>query len=444
MLITRQYYNKFNLYLSTVLFFSYSSYASGKIDEYRDLINPHTKVVLTCDGGGIRGIIPLTIAAAIEKEAGVRIAEGCDLMEGTSTGGILTLGLNYPDENDPSKPKYQASDLLNIYHQYSKDIFPPLSFRKVYTLNGFLGARYSGNGIQKVAKQYFADGLMSSSITKVGIVANNIDPDVPYVFYSDDPYTDWYMHDVVKATAAAPTYLPVAAIHPLKKTSEGFEVDKLRYFVDGGISSMNNPSTRAYADISDMIYQEVDEELKMETDIQRQVINSYLCKNVRFISLGTGYVETHQSYDSMRNAGVLNWLSPLINLTLGMPSQSNDQQMRTFLPSYRDEKDNMITRYWRLNPDITKSMEAMDNVSLQNRQALEHVAQLYIEQNKDVISEIAQVLKARAHYKKKEQEFMAQDTTDKEKRKFSKHKFKKVLNELDRNTNDLPVVQKSA
>ena len=182
MLNAYQYCNKSKLYLSIVLSFTYPALASEKWDDYRDCINPHTKVVLTCDGGGIRGIIPLVIAAAIEKEAGIRIAEGCDLMEGTSTGGILTLGLNYADPETPTIPKYQASDLLNIYHQYGEVIFPPMSFRKVYTLNGFLGARYSSTGIEKVADQYFGNNLISSSVTKVGIVGNHIDPDTPYVF----------------------------------------------------------------------------------------------------------------------------------------------------------------------------------------------------------------------------------------------------------------------
>lgn len=449
MLITRKYYNKFNLYISSILFFSYSSWASTKWDDYRDLINPHTKVVLTCDGGGIRGIIPMVIAAAIEKEAGVGIAQGCDLMEGTSTGGILTLGLNFPSEENPTVPKYQALDLLNIYHKYGEEIFPPISFRKIFTLNGFLGARYSASGIQKVATQYFNDGLISSSITKVGIIGNNIDPDIPYMFYSDDVNTDWYMHDVAKATSAAPTYLPATAIHPLRKTLRGLVPDDVRYFVDGGISGMNNPSTRAYADISDMIYQEINNELKIESDIKREVITSYLCKNVRFISLGTGLVETHQSYSSMRNAGILNWISPLINLTLGMPSQSNDQQMRTFLPPYKDDNDQTVTRYWRLNPRIDKSLEAMDNVSLENRTALENCAKQYVHDNQSAITQIAQILKARAYYKQQEKKFLSRQGTDQEKKRFTisehaYHKYGEVLTEIDDNTNELTPVKKSA
>ena len=347
-------------------------------------------------------------------------------------------------------PKYQATDLLDLYHRYGEVIFPPISFRKIYTLNGFLGARYSGDGIQTVAKQYFQNNLISSSVTKVGIVSNNIDPDSPYVFYSDDLNNDWYMSDVIRATAAAPTYLPAAAIRPFKKTPTGSEPDKeLKYFVDGGISGMNNPSTRAYADISEMIYQEIDEELKIESDIKREIVTSYLCKDVRFISLGTGYVETHQSYSSMRNAGIINWLSALINLTLGMPSQSNDQQMKTFLPPFRNENSDMITRYWRLNPNIDKSLETMDNVSSENRAALESVAQFYVRENRDSIVQIAQILKARAYYKKKEEKFLSRKGTSKEKKDFPVcehvyHKYVDILSGIDDNSEVLSSKRQSA
>jgi patatin-like phospholipase/acyl hydrolase len=49
--------------------------------------------VLSIDGGGIRGIIPAMILAEIEDRTGKPIAEMFDLIAGTSTGGILALGL---------------------------------------------------------------------------------------------------------------------------------------------------------------------------------------------------------------------------------------------------------------------------------------------------------------------------------------------------------------
>ena len=53
--------------------------------------------VLAVDGGGIRGLIPAFILAAIEEQTGHPIHESFDLIAGTSTGGIIALGLTKPN-----------------------------------------------------------------------------------------------------------------------------------------------------------------------------------------------------------------------------------------------------------------------------------------------------------------------------------------------------------
>ena len=52
--------------------------------------------VLSIDGGGIRGVIPAHVLAHIESVSGLRAAQLFDLIVGTSTGGILALGLTMP------------------------------------------------------------------------------------------------------------------------------------------------------------------------------------------------------------------------------------------------------------------------------------------------------------------------------------------------------------
>jgi len=75
--------------------------------------------ILSIDGGGIKGIIPATILSYIEN--GVRKNKGntyylnqsFDLISGTSTGGILVVGMLSPDDN--GNTKYAVSDLLDLY-----------------------------------------------------------------------------------------------------------------------------------------------------------------------------------------------------------------------------------------------------------------------------------------------------------------------------------------
>lgn len=51
--------------------------------------------VLCLDGGGIRGLVLIEVLAQIEKLTGKKITELFDWIIGTSTGGVLALGLVY-------------------------------------------------------------------------------------------------------------------------------------------------------------------------------------------------------------------------------------------------------------------------------------------------------------------------------------------------------------
>ena len=51
--------------------------------------------ILCLDGGGIRGLIQLEVLSQLERKTGKRITELFDWIIGTSTGGIIALGLVY-------------------------------------------------------------------------------------------------------------------------------------------------------------------------------------------------------------------------------------------------------------------------------------------------------------------------------------------------------------
>jgi patatin-like phospholipase/acyl hydrolase len=70
--------------------------------------------VLTIDGGGIRGVIPARVLDEIEKRAGRPVCELFDMVSGTSTGGIIALGLSKP-RGKTREPANRAVDLLKLY-----------------------------------------------------------------------------------------------------------------------------------------------------------------------------------------------------------------------------------------------------------------------------------------------------------------------------------------
>ncbi|KAL9044870.1 MAG: hypothetical protein Q9214_002025 [Letrouitia sp. 1 TL-2023] len=73
--------------------------------------------VLTLDGGGIRGIVELAILGEIERRVGlnVPIRDMFDLIVGTSTGGIIALGLTMTE--------YSLSDMTRNFFELSKRTF---------------------------------------------------------------------------------------------------------------------------------------------------------------------------------------------------------------------------------------------------------------------------------------------------------------------------------
>jgi uncharacterized protein len=76
--------------------------------------------VLAIDGGGIRGIIPAVILSEIQKRLGMDLYKCFDLISGTSTGGIIALGIG--TECHKGQP-YSPSELLSLYVENGAAIF---------------------------------------------------------------------------------------------------------------------------------------------------------------------------------------------------------------------------------------------------------------------------------------------------------------------------------
>ena len=70
--------------------------------------------ILCIDGGGILGTFPAAFLAAIESELDRPISDYFDLIAGTSTGGILGIGLGMG---------LKASDILDLYENRGPEIF---------------------------------------------------------------------------------------------------------------------------------------------------------------------------------------------------------------------------------------------------------------------------------------------------------------------------------
>ncbi len=76
--------------------------------------------VLAIDGGGIRGIIPALILSELQKRLGKELWQAFDLIAGTSTGGIIAVGIGTACNN--GKP-YAPDQLVDLYARNGPAIF---------------------------------------------------------------------------------------------------------------------------------------------------------------------------------------------------------------------------------------------------------------------------------------------------------------------------------
>jgi uncharacterized protein len=168
--------------------------------------------ILAIDGGGMRGVIPATVLMEMEKRTGKAAAGLFDLIAGTSTGGILALGLAKPGAD--GRPEYTAGDLRELYFEHGAVIFPHPGFPVTLwnTVKRPFADKYSASGIEGVLQQYFGDARLREACCDLLIPSYEIQLRQPWFFRSNRARTngayDFALRDVGRATSAAPTYFP--------------------------------------------------------------------------------------------------------------------------------------------------------------------------------------------------------------------------------------------
>jgi patatin-like phospholipase/acyl hydrolase len=77
--------------------------------------------ILSIDGGGIRGILPAAVLTELEERylGGTSAGNYFDLIAGTSTGGIIALGLSIG---------LRARDIRDLYIEHGAEVFPAISW----------------------------------------------------------------------------------------------------------------------------------------------------------------------------------------------------------------------------------------------------------------------------------------------------------------------------
>lgn len=187
------------------------------------------KRILSLDGGGIRGVIGAQILATLEAECGARVSDRFDLIAGTSTGGLLALGLSLG---------IAARDLVAMYEEHGSQIFGNPGF-------GWFRPKHRPEGLQQVLEEVLGRHRLGDAATRLLIPSYSIDAQGLHVFKTSHhsrlkvDYQE-LMTDVALATSAAPGYFPAHV--PEEETQ----------LIDGGMWA-NNPIALAVVEAQSLL-----------------------------------------------------------------------------------------------------------------------------------------------------------------------------------------------
>jgi patatin-like phospholipase/acyl hydrolase len=317
--------------------------------------------ILSIDGGGIRGIIPALVLAEIEKRTGRPIACLFELIAGTSTGGILELGLSIP--KTPPAPLYTASQLVEMYERDSARIFSRSLFQKLAACGNLRRAKYSAAGIEEVLLDYFGDSRLSDASTDVLITSYEIERSFPFFFRSaiarERSDYDFPARAVARATSAAPTYF-----EPLKLPTGTFTNHYT--LIDGGVYA-NNPAACAL----------------VEARTTQPDATDFLV-----VSLGTGELTSCLPYEQARKWGVVRWATSVLDVVFDGVSRTVDYQLRQLLPGMAAP----CKRYYRFQTTLDSRNHTLDNASPENITALKALAYNLVERESANLDELCRKL----------------------------------------------------
>ncbi len=298
--------------------------------------------VLSIDGGGIRGLIPALVLAEVEARTGRRIAELFDLIAGTSTGGILACALAKPGAQS-------AAELVELYRTEGPRIFHRSLGHRLRSAEGLLEEKHDDDALDDALTRYLGSGRLSDATTRVLVTAYDLEARGPHFFKSWRADLDGPLRIVARATAAAPTYF------------EPVEMDGMS-LVDGGVFA-TNPAMCAYA-----------ESFVLDGRAPGFVL-----------SLGTGRQTRPIHHHDAAGWGLVQWVRPVIDIVFDGVSDTVEYQLEHLMP-----EGSVV----RLQVELDRASDALDDASARNLALLEEQARELIAAEGDAIDRACAALTA--------------------------------------------------
>jgi patatin-like phospholipase/acyl hydrolase len=279
--------------------------------------------ILSIDGGGIKGLFSASLLAHLEEDLRTDITRHFDLIVGTSTGGIIALGLGLG---------IRPAEIIEFYVRQGCKIFPPVprpfDWRR---LKHWVRHKYDSAPLERALRERFGEKRLGESKKRLVIPAFNLaDNDVKLFKTAHHPKLrrDYKLlaWKVAMATSAAPTFFP-----------DFNQVDHQR-LIDGGVWA-NNPIMVAVTEALGVL------------DIRLPQIS--------ILSVGT-LEELPRRPQRLHHGGKLQWAGQAVEVLFAGQSLGAVKQASLILGE---------DRVYRVNPKVPEGLFALDRYNPQELQA---------------------------------------------------------------------------
>ena len=263
---------------------------------FAELLEEDTATVniTSWSGGGIRGLSSLYLAKAVDDHlgGGISLIDQVDWHFGTSTGGIIGLGL---------AKGLSIQHCIDIYEKNGGQIFRKDDWSVWRSIRSLWEETYTDTGLVDLlhtelgADTKFQDIGKGSTRGGPDVIVTSYDVwngghgKTPFLFNSRNPNLQTVdIWKAARATSAAPTYFD-----PCEKIAG-------RVLIDGGVYA-NDPGEAGLEDIKQFYPRG---------------------QNVNMLSFGTGVFNESLTAAEARNRGKLDWAVGISGLLMGASTQS--------------------------------------------------------------------------------------------------------------------------
>ncbi len=277
------------------------------------------KLLLSIDGGGIRGIIPICMLMKLEEATGKPARDTFDFVAGTSTGAIIAASI---------AAGIPAAKMLDLYFKRAEEVFPQKWWNLPRRI--LLGHMYSARNLHQVLASESGESIfwsVNDSPLDIMVTATRVSDGMAWYFVKDNPRNSkrtgrLRLLDCITASAVAPTYFDPWTIVEEQPPAGHRPAGKQ---VDGGVGVAGNPVYQACVEA--FYYSE-----------------GYVPGETLVVSLGTGRFQSYQ--DPQRTfPPVLGWVTWTVSELLDSANEEQTGLVQRHFPEMP---------FYRLDPDLRR------------------------------------------------------------------------------------------